>query len=156
MSAAFVAPAAVAQQRIQPAIYETSLNSSAGLSPGATLWLRVTATPTSKNVSVTLGRSGVRVPLREQSPGAYTGNYTVRVTDRIDPRELLVIRVDVNGVVAVRNFTYPPAFRAPANAAPPPPAPATGNVSPAPVIDRLEVKPGGRLLPGRVLQFSSP
>ncbi|MGV3571363.1 MAG: hypothetical protein ACO1PB_12250 [Ramlibacter sp.] len=156
VSAAFLAPAAVAQQRVQPAVYEAALNASAGLSPGSTLWLRVTATPTARNVSVTLGQSGVRVALREQSPGAYTGNYTVRTTDRIDPRQLLVIRVDLNGEVVTRNFTYPPAFQALAMT----PPPAVGNVgnvpnvAVAPVIERFEVKPGGRLVPGRVLEFT--
>ena len=149
VSAAFLAPAAVAQQRVQPAIHEASLNSSAGLSPGATLWLRVGATPAARNVSVTLGQSGVRVALREQGRGVYTGSYTVRAGDRIDPRQLLVIRAEVGGQAVVRNFTYPPAFQALA-AAPP----AAGSVAAAPVIERLELKPGGRLVPGRVLEFT--
>ncbi|HEY8356680.1 MAG TPA: Ig-like domain-containing protein [Ramlibacter sp.] len=149
VSAAFIAPAAMAQQQVQLGIFSASLNSSAGLGPGSVLWLRVNATPGGQNASVTLGDSGVRVALRESNSGSYTGTYTVRNGDRIDPMQLMAMRVTVNGRTVMRNFTFPPAFQALAA-----PAPAAGNVAAAPVIDRFELQPGGRLRPGRELRFT--
>src|SRR5205085_1288149 len=73
VAASFMAQPAQAQTRAQPAISNMSLNSDAGLSAGATLRVQVYATANAQRASVTLGDSGVTVPLRQQTAGNYTG-----------------------------------------------------------------------------------
>ena len=94
VAASFVAQPAQAQTRTaaQPAITNMALNSDAGLSAGATLRVQVIATPNARRASLTLGDSGVTVPLRQATAGKYTGSYVVRRTDRIDPTQLMTAR----------------------------------------------------------------
>lgn len=110
----FLAESAVAQQRAasQPAIANVALNSDAALSPGATLRLQVSATPNARAATVTLGDSGITVPLRQQAAGTYTGSYVVRRSDRIDPTQRMTARLTFGERVYSRQFNYPPAFQA--------------------------------------------
>lgn len=158
VAAAFVAQPAMAQQRAvvaQNDIFAMSLNSSDGLLPGATLWANVRATPGASSGYVSLGESGVRVTVRETSPGTYVGHHVIRPGERINPMQLLMARIDYRGGTASRNFTYPSDFRALVAGAPrgtrplPPPPPQAV----APVIERFAVQPSGRLLPGAQLNF---
>lgn len=113
LAGAFVAEPVAAQQRAaQPSIRNMSLNSDAGLSPGATLRVQVYASPNAKRGSVTLGESGVSIPLRQQSPGNYTGSYVVRRADRIDPMQLMTARLTYGQRSYSRQFNFPPAFQA--------------------------------------------
>jgi hypothetical protein len=113
VAGAFVAAPVAAQQRAaQPAITNMQLNSDAGLSPGATLRVQVQARANARNGTVTLGDSGVRIALRQQSPGKYTGSYVVRRTDRIDPTQVMTARLAFGERSYSRQFNFPPAFQA--------------------------------------------
>lgn len=112
LAGAFVAAPAAAQQRAaQPSIGNMSLNSDAGLSPGATLRVQVQASPNARNGTVALG-DGVRIALRQQSPGKYAGSYVVRRADRIDPTQLMTARLTYGDRSYSRQFNFPPAFQA--------------------------------------------
>ncbi|HYE39162.1 MAG TPA: Ig-like domain-containing protein [Ramlibacter sp.] len=113
LAGAFVAAPVSAQQRAaQPSITTMALNSDAGLSPGATLRVQVQASPNARNGSLALGDSGVRIALRQQSPGKYTGSYVVRRADRIDPTQLMTARLTYGERTYSRQFNFPPAFQA--------------------------------------------
>ena len=113
VAASFVAQPAAAQQRAAaPSITQMALNSDAGLSPGATLRVQVVGSPNASSGSLTLGDSGISIPLRQQSAGSYTGSYVIRRVDRIDPTQLLTARLTVNGNTFSRQFNYPTAFQA--------------------------------------------
>jgi hypothetical protein len=147
LAATFVAEPAAAQQRgtvAAPQITNMSVNSDAGLTPGATLRFQVYATPNARRASVTLGDSRITVPLRQQTHGNYTGSYVVRRSDRIDPTQLITARVQVGERSYARQFNYPPAFQALAMGA----APAQQAA-----IERFVMRPMGRLEPGRELRF---
>lgn len=148
MAATLVAQPASAATRAAPApsINNMALNSDAGLSAGATLQVQLYATPNAKSASLTLGKSGVTVPLRQKSPGNYTGSYVVRRSDQIDPTQLLTARVTFGSRTYSRNFNYPPSFQALAMGAAPAAAPGLD-------IQRFVMRPGGRLEPGRELRF---
>ena len=153
MAAALVADPAAAQQRAvvaQPSITSMALTADEALAPGSTLHLQVYATPKARWADVTLGSSGVRVPLRERSAGSYQGTYVVRRADRIDPSQLMTARVAHGNRIVSRNFSYPPSFQALAMGAAPAPAPAAAA---APVIERFVMRPAGRLEAGRELRF---
>ena len=113
LATAFLAEPVAAQQRAaQPSISNMSLNSDAGLSPGATLRVQVYASPNARRGNVTLGESGVSIPLRQQSPGNYTGSYVVRRADRIDPTQLMTARLTYGERSYSRQFNFPSAFQA--------------------------------------------
>lgn len=149
LAAATVAQPAEAQQRAvvaQPAIRALTLNSSAGLAPGAVLRVQLAATPGADTPSVTLGSSGVRVALREQGPGRYVGTHTIRRSDRIDPLQRITARAGYGSRTIAQNFSYPVAFQALAMGGP-------AAAVPAPAIERFSVSPQGRIVPGRELRF---
>ena len=154
-AALLLAPAAVLigspaqaqlQIQIQPAasVRAVSLDSDNGLSPGATLNLRVDAAPRASWANVALGNSGVRVALRERVPGQYVGSYVIRRADRIDPTQLLQVRLNYDGRVVAQNMNFPAAFQALAMGAAP---------SVTPAIERFVMRPMGRIEPGRELRF---
>jgi hypothetical protein len=148
LAATFVAQPAQAQARPaapRPAVTNMSINSDAGLTAGATLRVQVYGTPNARRASVTLGDSGVTVPLRQGAPGNYTGSYVVRRSDHIDPMQLMTARVTVGQNTYSRQFNFPPGFQ----------ALAMGN-APAPqaaAIERFTMAPMGRPEPGRELRF---
>ena len=53
----------------QPQLSALAVDSDGGLAPGATLRLRLNATPGARWADVTLGDSGIVVPIREERPG---------------------------------------------------------------------------------------
>jgi hypothetical protein len=115
VAATLIAQPAAAQQRAvvaAPSITQMALNSDAGISPGATLRVQVVGTRNATGGSMTLGSSGIRIPLRHQGAGSYTGSYVVRRADRIDPTELLTARLTFGNRTYSRQFNYPPAFQA--------------------------------------------
>jgi hypothetical protein len=146
VAVSFVATPVQAQTRAatRPQITNMSLNSDAGLSPGATLRVQVQATPDARRASVTLGDKGPTVTLRQQSAGNYSGSYVVRRGDHIDPATVMTARVTFRDQVYSREFSFPPSFQALAMGA----APAK-----APEIERFVMRSGGRLEAGRELRF---
>jgi len=150
--AAFVAQPAAAQYAPQYRVAQVapgritnlSLNSDAGLSPGATLRLQVYGTPDARWASATLGNSGVRVALRERAPGEYIGTHVIRRGERIDPRQAVSVRAGWGeGPVAVA-FDYPPSFQSLAMGAGP-----AANVN----VSAFTMSPSDDLAPGQVLHF---
>lgn len=101
---------AAAQSRWnQPQLSSLAVDSDAGLAPGATLRLRLNATPGARWADVTLGNSGIVVQLREERPGTYVGNYTIRRSDRLDAHDTLQARAAYN------DRTYSASFQPPAS-----------------------------------------
>ena len=146
MAATFVAQPVQAQTRATvaaPSIANMALNSDAGLSPGATLRVQLVATPNARRASVTLGDSGIVVPLRQQERGSYTGSYVVRRGDRIDPTQLISARVTFGDRSYTRQFNYPAAFQ----------ALSMGAAPSSMAIERFVMRPMGRIEPGRELRF---
>jgi hypothetical protein len=146
VAATLIAQPVQAQTRAtvaQPAVTNMALNSDSGLSAGATLRVQLYATPNASRASVSLGDSGITVPLRQQGPGNYTGSYVVRRTDRIDPMQLITARVVFGDRTYSRQFNYPAAFQALAMGAPP------SSVA----IERFVMRPMGRIEPGRELRY---
>ncbi|HET8744492.1 MAG TPA: hypothetical protein VFM98_02730 [Ramlibacter sp.] len=150
LGAAFVAQPAAAQYapqyrvaQVDPGrITNLSLDSDAGLAPGATLRVRVLATPDARFMNATLGNSGVRVALREREPGEYVGTHVIRRDERIDPRQAMTVRAGWGeGPVAVV-FDYPPSFQALAMGA-----------GTAVVVDAFTMSPADDLEPGQVVRF---
>jgi hypothetical protein len=138
----------VSAQAAAPVINSMSVNADEGLAPGSTLNFELNAQPKARKADVVLGKSGITVPLRERSPGNYTGTYTVRRSDRIDPTQLMAARVTHKQTIA-RNFSYPASFQALAQGA----GPAPVAVAAAPSIERFVMRPMGRIEPGRELHF---
>ena len=149
VAASFVAqPAQAATRPAAPSITNMSLNSDAGLSAGATLRVQLQATPDARRASITLGDSGVTVPLRQHARGKYSGTYVVRRSDHIDPMQAMTARVTFGKRTYSRSFNFPPSFQALAmgnNAQPTAPA--------RPVIERFVMRSSGPLEPGRELRF---
>lgn len=130
----------------QGTINGITVDSDAGLRPGSTLRIAVRATPGARWANLALA-DGVRVPLRERSPGEYVGSYVIRRSDRIDPTSQMVLRADWgNDPVAVA-YNYPAALQARAMGA----APAVANAE----VNSFAMWPrdADRLDPGRVVRF---
>jgi len=152
-AATFLAQPAAAQERAvvaSPTINGLQVNADDGVSPGSTLRFRLDGVPRAARADVVLGKSGITVPLRETSPGVYTGSYVVRRADRLDPTQLLAARVTQvsGGQIIARNFSYPQSFQQLAMGAPAAAAPAPG-----PGIERFVMRSMGRVEPGRELRF---
>ena len=134
------------------------VNADNGVAPGSQLRLTLEATPGGQ-ASARLPGLDAPVQLKEVSPGQYTGRYTVRAADRIDPAAVIKVSVASGGRTAVGNFTFPPSFLAPVAAAPARPvvvaqAPVVVQpVAPPPHIERFSLAPVGRAEPGAELQF---
>lgn len=154
-AATFLAQPAAAQERATvaaPVINALQVNADDGVAPGSTLRFRLDAAPRAARADVVLGKSGITVPLRESSPGVYTGNYVVRRADRLDPSQLMAARVTPvsGGQVIARNFSYPRSFQQLAMGAPAGPGTAP---PPGPGIERFVMRSMGRVEPGRELRF---
>ena len=146
-AATFVATPAVAQQRAvaSPQITGLAINADNGLAPGSDLDVTLSGTPRGR-ARIHLGGTDISIALREGAPGRYSGSYTVRRSDRIDPTRLMTARLTRNSRTAVQNFNYPPSFQALAMGAPP-------VAAAAPRIERFGAVPVRRIVPGRELRF---
>lgn len=145
-------PVAAQSRPANPDIDDLQLNADSGLAPGSTLQVTVRGTR-GGTARVQLPGSDAPLALRESRPGVYTGSYTVRRGDRIDPRRLIRTSLTTGSRTTIANYSFPPAFvalAAPPRPAPPPPTAA----APAPRIDRFSAAPVGRLEPGTELEFS--
>jgi hypothetical protein len=127
----------------QGRITSMSLNSDGGLRPGATLRVQISATPEARWMSAQLGTSGVRVPLREVSPGEYVGTHVIRRGERIDPTQLITARGGWGEGPVQLAFNYPPSFQSLAMGA----APASV------VVNSFTMTPTDDLEPGQVVRF---
>jgi hypothetical protein len=141
MAATLVAEPAAAQQRavVAPSIRALTINADRGLDAGSTLQLRVQATPGARWANVTLGNSGIRIPLRETSAGNYYGSHRVARGSDIDPFDLITARAQYGSRTVAVNYSWPPAFQAGAVGA-----------GPAPQIERFiartrDLRPGSEV-----------
>lgn len=154
LSLLFIGLLATAQAQTQtqarpaaaPVIDGLEVNADAGLAPGSTLEFTVRGTPNSiARVQVT--GSSVSLPLKETRPGIYTGNYTVRKTERgLVPKALIRADLTRNGRTVNSNFSFPASFAMLAA--------NTTAAAPAPRVDRFTLAPVDRLDPGTELKFS--
>ena len=149
LGAAIVAQPAAAQHnqyrfaQAEPGqIVNMSLDSSAGLRPGATLRLNVYATPGARWANATLGDSGLRIRLVEHRLGQYVGTHLIERGERIDPNGVITVRAGWGeGPVAV-GFHYPTAFQALAR-----------ETFTAPSVEAFAMSPRNDFGPGEVVRF---
>lgn len=100
-----------------PQARDLEVNADSGLAPGSQLRLALEATPGGQ-ASARIPGAEVTVALKEVSPGKYTGQYTVRSSDRINPAAVIKVSLTAEGRTVTGNFTFPPSFMAPVAAAP--------------------------------------
>jgi hypothetical protein len=149
----------------RPATRGLEVNADNGVAPGSQLRLMLEATPGGEATARIPGPNVV-VPLKEIAPGQYSGRYTVRPGDRIDPAAVIRVSFTVANQTAVANYTFPPSFQAPVATARAPapvftPAPVTvlppivvQAAPPPPLrIERFALAPVGRAEPGTELLF---
>ena len=117
------ATAATAVAAVAPQTRGLEVNADNGVAPGSQLRLTLEATPGGE-ASARLPGLASPVPLKELAPGQYSGRYTVRRSDRIDPAAVIKVSLTAAGRTAVGSFTFPPSFMAPV---------ASGPVTVAPV-----------------------
>jgi len=150
-------PAAAQAVAAEPDIEALQVNANNGVAVGSTLQFMVRGTPQGQ-VRVQVQGSNVALTLRESARGVYTGTYTIRRTDRIDPANLIRATLAVGSQSTVANYRFPPAFMALANTPPARPQPQPQAQAPAQAqvlrIDRFSATPVGRLAPGTELRFS--
>jgi hypothetical protein len=150
--AAFVAQPAVAQTyqyRVansdQGTITGMSLNSNSGLAPGAMLRVQVYATPGARWANVSLGDSGVRVPLHERAAGEYVGTHVIARGEHIDAHGLMTARAGWGEGPVALAFNFPPSFQSLAMGA----GPAAGPVA----VNEFRMWPRDDFGPGDVIHF---
>jgi hypothetical protein len=158
VTGALVCLPAVAQTTAAPQTHGLEVNADSGLAPGSQLRLTLEATPGGQ-ASARIPGPDIGVPLKEVTPGHYTGHYTVRRSDRIDPAAVIRVSLTAASRTIVANYTFPPSFMAPVAVAPAQPvvvaqAPVIVLQPSAPLrIERFAVAPLGRAEPGAELQF---
>jgi hypothetical protein len=148
-------PAAAQSRAAALEIDALQVNANNGLAPGSTLQFTVRGTPAGQ-ARVQVQGTGVSIALREGAPGVYSGSYTVRGGDRIDPANLIRATLAIGSQSTVASYSFPPAFMA--LAASPTPRPQPQQQPPAQAqplrIDRFAVAPAGKVAPGTELRFS--
>ncbi|TFZ04019.1 hypothetical protein EZ216_10310 [Ramlibacter humi] len=134
-----------------PAIDALEVNADAGLQPGSVLEFSMRGTPNGI-ARAEVRDAGVSVALRETRPGIYTGQYTVRRTDRLKPTSLVRGELTVAGRTRNSDFRLPPSFAQ---------APAEPALMPVPTtqvptlhLDRFSAPSVDRLVPGTELRFA--
>lgn len=116
LGAALVAQPAAAQNfryrvaETQGRVDNVTVSSNGGLRPGATLQVRVNATPRARWANVALS-DNVHVALREQSPGHYVGTHVIRHGDRIDPARRMTVHAGWGQNPVAVAFNFPPHFQ---------------------------------------------
>lgn len=95
-----------------PQAHGLEVNADNGVAPGSQLRLTLDASPG--------GQATARIPgldaplvLKEVSPGRYTGRYTVRGSDRIDPSAVISVSFTAANRTVVANYTFPTSFMQP-------------------------------------------
>lgn len=141
VAGALVALPAAAQTAAGPQTHGLEVNADSGLAPGSQLRFTLEASPGGQ-ASARVPGPDIAVPLKEVSPGRYTGRYTVRRSDRIDPAAVIRVSLTTASRTVVANYTFPPSFMAPVAVAPaPPPVVAQVERAVAP-LGRAEPAPG--------------
>ncbi len=100
-----------------PQTHGLEVNADSGVAPGSQLRITLDATPGGRATARIPGVDGAIV-LRESSTGHYTGRYTVRRTDRIDPAAVIHVSFALGERTVAANYSFPPSFMAPVAIAP--------------------------------------
>ena len=153
LGAVVVAQPAAAQHAPQYRVAQVELgrftnlgfNSDSGLAPGATLRVQAVGTPGARWANATLGDSGIRIALRERTPGEYVGTHVIRRGERIDPRQAITLRGAWSDAPVAVTFDYPASFQALAMGS----GAANGNA----VVQAFTMSPSEGLEPGEVVRF---
>ncbi|HZY18975.1 MAG TPA: hypothetical protein VFE82_10870 [Ramlibacter sp.] len=87
------------------------VNADAGLLPGSRVDFTLRGSPGGRARVQVLG-AGIELALREGAPGLYTGDYTVRRTDRVDAGATLRASIDAGARSVVADYAFPPSFKA--------------------------------------------
>ena len=157
-----------------PQTHGLEVNADRGLAAGSQLRLTLEASPGGV-ASARIPGPNILVPLKEVSPGQYSGRYTVRASDQIDPAAVIRVTLVAASRTVAANYSFPPSFTLAAAPSQPQaqptviaqaPMPRTIILqapSPAPVvvqapllpvrIERFAVAPVGRAEPGAELLF---
>ncbi|MDB5947487.1 MAG: hypothetical protein JWQ33_2513, partial [Ramlibacter sp.] len=152
---------------VTPVTRGLEVNADSGVAPGSQMRLTLEGSAGGE-ATARLPGINVVVPLKEVAPGQYSGRYTVRRTDRIDPSAVIRVSLTAANQTVFANYTFPPSFQAPVAAAPvvrdvtvavpmPPTvqAPIVVQAPPPPPlrIERFALAPVGRAEPGAELLF---
>lgn len=105
-----VAPSPTYQAAFAPVIDSIQVQSDAALEPGSSLQFTVRGTPGGE-ARVHLPGGEADVALRETSRGTYTGSYTVRRADRIDPLGSMRSSLTVGQATSVAHHWFPASIR---------------------------------------------
>jgi hypothetical protein len=143
-------PVAAQGRTAAPVVDALQVDADSGLAPGSTLRFTARGTPRGK-ARVQVQGTNVAVALKEGARGVYSGSYTVRRADRIDPAALIRVSLAVGSRITVSSYSFPPAFMALANK---PPAAQPQQQAQALGIQRFAADPVVTLEPGTELRFS--
>lgn len=95
---------------LAPVIDSLQVQADAALEPGSSLQFTVRGTP-GGDVRVRLPGTAADVALSETSRGNYTGSYTIRRVDRIDPTGSMRSSLTVGPATSVAHHVFPPSIR---------------------------------------------
>ncbi|GAC1606753.1 MAG: hypothetical protein NVS3B2_14730 [Ramlibacter sp.] len=130
----------VAAASATPQTHGLEVNADSGVAPGSQLRITLDATPGGRATARIPGIDGP-IALKETSPGQYTGRYTVRRIDRIDPAAVIRVSFTMDQRTVVANYSFPPSFMAPVASAPPRPAQIAQAPALVPVPAAVQVVP---------------
>ena len=131
-----------------PVIDSIQVQADAALEPGSSLQFTVRGTPGGEARVRLPGPDGTDVALSETGRGVYTGSYTVRRADRIDPMGALRSSLTVGPATSVTQHWFPASLRdAQAHSAP---------VSPPSTIAATPLPPLGQPAPAAAPTAATP
>ncbi|MCY7317565.1 MAG: hypothetical protein LH617_02355, partial [Ramlibacter sp.] len=92
-----------------PQTHGLEVNADRGLAAGSQLRLTLEASPGGM-ASARIPGPNIVVPLKEVSPGQYSGRYTVRAGDQIDPAAVIRVTLVSASRTVAANYSFPPSF----------------------------------------------
>lgn len=139
-------PASAMAQPAAPQLRSLQVTSDDGLNAGSELEFTVQGTPRART-HVRINGVQRNIPLKEASPGVYTGSYTIKRQDRISPANPIRIVMRVGNRNIAANYNFPASIANPPVVAPLPPVAVLK-------IERFTVVPVDKIEPGAELRFS--
>jgi hypothetical protein len=132
-------PSAALAQLAAPEVRALEITSDAGIRPGASLRLVMRGSP-GADASVRIRGVERNIPLREVTPGLYIGKYVITRNDRVDEGNPIRAILRQGNRTVTANYSVP----------------EISNVAAAPQlrIERFDIAPVDRLVPGTELRFS--
>jgi hypothetical protein len=139
-------PASAMAQPAAPQLRSLQVTSDDGLNAGSELEFTVQGAPRART-HVRINGVQRNIPLKEASPGVYTGSYTIKRQDRISPANPIRIVMRVGNRNIAANYNFPASIANPPAVAPLPPVAVLK-------IERFTVVPVDKIEPGAELRFS--